>query len=344
MRRIIEENKMKRFCIICLILLLSPAAFVFAQTGSLELADSPLLELLMSDGEETPPYAVAEPDSFEDHDDHVPEITAVAITDDDFEDEFTEEIPPVPAPSVVASPVQAPAPEVRPVPAPPAPPAPEARPAPPVSPAAPQPPVRTQISTGESSAQQPEWIVVQTGPDVPTPPPPPPPPPPPAPSSPPQPTAIQVEPGSQAVSVRVIVNINGQEHVVEMPGAEMIFQPQGVVIPPPASAPSVPVSTPAPMLPSVAPLTSGPSAKIIPQLPNPAGSGIYRVQVGAFRNPVFAQGAYDRLKTAGFSPAFEQHGELYRVVIPGIKASEMVQVAQRLGTAGFAEAWARQEN
>jgi cell division protein FtsN len=79
-------------------------------------------------------------------------------------------------------------------------------------------------------------------------------------------------------------------------------------------------------------------------MPNPSGRGVYRVQVGAFSNTAFAQEAYNRLRTAGFSPAFEQYNNVYRVVISGVRAVDMPLVAQRLGNAGFTEAWIRQEN
>jgi cell division septation protein DedD len=79
-------------------------------------------------------------------------------------------------------------------------------------------------------------------------------------------------------------------------------------------------------------------------MPDPNGRGVYRVQVGAFSNTNFAQESYNRLRAAGFNPAFEQYGNVYRVVISGVRAADMPLVAQRLGNAGFAEAWIRQEN
>lgn len=129
-------------------------------------------------------------------------------------------------------------------------------------------------------------------------------------------------------------------------------QPQWIIVQPDQAAPSSPPSVaqppaplPPPVSPSVAPSPAGGrSAKIVPSMPNPNGRGVYRVQVGAYSNTTFAQESYDRLKSAGFSPAFERHGNLYRVVVTGIRAAEMTNVAQRLGAAGFAEAWVREEN
>ena len=82
----------------------------------------------------------------------------------------------------------------------------------------------------------------------------------------------------------------------------------------------------------------------MPAMPDPKGRSIYRVQVGAFSSTAFAQECFDKLKSAGFSPAFERNGTIYRVVVSGVRAADMAQVAQRLGNAGFSEAWVREEN
>jgi len=89
---------------------------------------------------------------------------------------------------------------------------------------------------------------------------------------------------------------------------------------------------------------AGPVIKIIPKLPDPQSGKVYRVQVGAFSRVALAQVCFDRLKAAGFSPAFEQNGSLYRVVISGIRAADASYVAQRLNAAGFTEAWIREES
>jgi hypothetical protein len=43
------------------------------------------------------------------------------------------------------------------------------------------------------------------------------------------------------------------------------------------------------------------------------------------------------------SPAYEQYGQNWRVVLPGISAQQMTTVAQHLGALGIREAWIRQE-
>jgi rare lipoprotein A len=88
---------------------------------------------------------------------------------------------------------------------------------------------------------------------------------------------------------------------------------------------------------------TAPAARIIPRAPDPASFKVYRVQVGAFKAARNAKDVFDRLVTAGFSPAFESYGDLFRVVISGIRAQDIQTIAQRLGNAGFTEAWIREE-
>jgi rare lipoprotein A len=84
-------------------------------------------------------------------------------------------------------------------------------------------------------------------------------------------------------------------------------------------------------------------AVIKPGIP-PAGTGKnYRLQVGAYRVPRHAVDAFERLKNMGLSPAYEQSGSVYRVVLSGIKPEEVESIAGKLGNAGFKEAVIREE-
>jgi hypothetical protein len=53
--------------------------------------------------------------------------------------------------------------------------------------------------------------------------------------------------------------------------------------------------------------------------------------------------AFEKLKTAGLEPAYEQYGDMYRVVLGGIKTGEVEGIAASLGRAGFSEALIREE-
>jgi cell division protein FtsN len=78
-------------------------------------------------------------------------------------------------------------------------------------------------------------------------------------------------------------------------------------------------------------------------MPDPASQGIYRVQVGSYADPNNAQTVAESLVRAGLSPAYEQYGQVWRVVIPGINVQQLTTVAQQLGALGIKEAWIRQE-
>jgi rare lipoprotein A len=65
--------------------------------------------------------------------------------------------------------------------------------------------------------------------------------------------------------------------------------------------------------------------------------GKYRIQVGAYKQPGNATAAFDKLKAAGLSPAYEKYGELYRVVLSGIRPEDIKTVTEKISSAGFRE-------
>jgi rare lipoprotein A len=88
---------------------------------------------------------------------------------------------------------------------------------------------------------------------------------------------------------------------------------------------------------------NAPAAKIVGTIPPATSSKLYRLQVGAYTVPKNALNAFDKLKNAGLNPAYEQNGEFYRVVLAGLKASEIQAIAQILANNGFQEAIIREE-
>jgi cell division protein FtsN len=88
---------------------------------------------------------------------------------------------------------------------------------------------------------------------------------------------------------------------------------------------------------------NAPAAKIVGGIPSAASTKSYRLQVGAFTVPRNALNAFEKLKNAGLNPAYEQSGEFYRVVLAGLKASEIQNIAQILANNGFQEAVLREE-
>jgi rare lipoprotein A len=84
-------------------------------------------------------------------------------------------------------------------------------------------------------------------------------------------------------------------------------------------------------------------ARILPRRPDPGSRAIYRVQVGAFLDERNAMDAYRRLTSAGFSPSYERYQNYYRIVLTGIRAGEVDNIAWRLGAANFTELLLREE-
>jgi rare lipoprotein A len=75
----------------------------------------------------------------------------------------------------------------------------------------------------------------------------------------------------------------------------------------------------------------------------------YRLQVGSFRVARNAVDAFDRLKNAGLTPAYERfsgsnNGEYFRVVIAGVRGTEVQSVTEKIGIAGFVDVLIREEN
>jgi len=107
-------------------------------------------------------------------------------------------------------------------------------------------------------------------------------------------------------------------------------------VPPPVVAPLQPQ-------PPAHQFFNAPPAIIRGGIPPATSTRTYRLQVGAYGVARNAVTAFERLQLAGLNPAYERYNELYRVVLPGLRAGEIQTVAQILGNAGFTEALIREE-
>jgi cell division protein FtsN len=81
----------------------------------------------------------------------------------------------------------------------------------------------------------------------------------------------------------------------------------------------------------------------VPEVPPPRVKLFYRLQVGSFYNANLAQDCFGRLRSLGFCPAYEQYGNMWRVIIPGVEAAQVSQFIHRLETANFISVWIRLE-
>ncbi len=81
-----------------------------------------------------------------------------------------------------------------------------------------------------------------------------------------------------------------------------------------------------------------------PGAPTRQGSGLYRLQLGSFRQPANAEGLRARLAAAGFAAELEPaEGGVTRVVLRGVRAAELASLRERLAAAGWPQALVRRE-
>ncbi|MDR0583244.1 MAG: septal ring lytic transglycosylase RlpA family protein [Treponema sp.] len=110
-----------------------------------------------------------------------------------------------------------------------------------------------------------------------------------------------------------------------------------------------PVVAPIPPAASTAPAAAAPppapvygSAVLTPSI-TPSPGKTYRLQVGSYKIAKNAVESFEKLKNSGLNPAYERNGEYFRVVLAGIRGTEIQAVAEKLGSAGFREAFIREE-
>jgi rare lipoprotein A len=107
---------------------------------------------------------------------------------------------------------------------------------------------------------------------------------------------------------------------------------------PPAPSPA---ADPAASVPAIPAPVYGPAALTPAITPSPGKT--YRLQVGSYKVARNAVESFERLKNAGLNPNYERNGEFFRVVLAGIRGSEVQSIADKLGAAGFREALIREE-
>jgi rare lipoprotein A len=128
--------------------------------------------------------------------------------------------------------------------------------------------------------------------------------------------------------------------VIESMGAVSSFpSPAQPMPPPPIAQPSPPANPvlPPPQTPRATP------AEIKPGMPPVGTNKRYRIQVGAFKVTQNATTVFDKLKNAGLNPNYERDGDIYKVVLTGIRPEDVRFIAEKLGSAGFQEGWIREE-
>jgi len=175
----------------------------------------------------------------------------------------------------------------------------------------------------------------------------------PAPQAAPQPVPVsppvtpQVTPQPAPVSPPATSLVTPQPAPEPVPLAETTpppvpAQPAPTYVAPPAPSPAPQVQNPAPV--PVIPAYTAPAAVVRGGMPPATSTKLYRLQVGAYSVPRNAKVASDKLQAAGLKPAYEKNGNLYRVVLPKLRAGDIPSITQTLGNIGFPEALIREEN
>jgi rare lipoprotein A len=152
----------------------------------------------------------------------------------------------------------------------------------------------------------------------------------------------------------VVVELAGEASIAAPPVAPpLLSDPWIAPIPapvyqPPAAPPAPPPVAAVPTVP-VAPVEAQPqaldpnAAVVRPAIPPLGTAKRYRVQVGAYKVTRNAVDTFDRVKSIGLEPSYERHDDYYRVVLAGIRAEDIRDLAGRLGSLGFREILVREE-
>jgi len=88
--------------------------------------------------------------------------------------------------------------------------------------------------------------------------------------------------------------------------------------------------------------------RLTPQI-NIAPDKNYRLQVGSYKVAKNAVDTFEKLKNSGLNPAYERftdsgNVEFFRVVLAGVRGTDVQLTTERLSVAGFREALIREEN
>jgi rare lipoprotein A len=70
---------------------------------------------------------------------------------------------------------------------------------------------------------------------------------------------------------------------------------------------------------------------------------VYKLQIGSYQQAQNAVAAFTRLKAVGLNPSYERAGDMYRVVLAGVRGSDVRSATEKLSAAGFGEAVIREE-
>jgi len=132
--------------------------------------------------------------------------------------------------------------------------------------------------------------------------------------------------------------------IEHLPRGRAAVSPEGMVIADISDWPMEVQTEPVSMAqPAVLEVWHSPVAMGVGNVPAINPNGMYRVQVGSFRVARNAVDTFVRLSSADFQPSYEQNGEFFRVVLPGIRGMDVQPMLERLATMGYYDTLIRRD-
>jgi len=154
-------------------------------------------------------------------------------------------------------------------------------------------------------------------------------------------TPVGIPSGQAPINIVVHNFIVVPDSPTQMPAYESVPAPaQAVPAPIPVIPTGVAGTRPAPR-PQVEQWLPVSQVEVIPGLPDPSGTEVYRLQVGAFSGGENVTNAIKRVQAAGFTATQESAGNVIRVLVPGVPARNVFAAVQHLASVGFGQVWVR---
>jgi len=83
--------------------------------------------------------------------------------------------------------------------------------------------------------------------------------------------------------------------------------------------------------------------KIVGKIPPSNSTKLYIIQVGSYKAAANAEKAFNKLRSSGLNPVYENYSEYRRVVLSGISAKNIPHLLNIIRNAGLNEVWIKEE-
>jgi len=83
--------------------------------------------------------------------------------------------------------------------------------------------------------------------------------------------------------------------------------------------------------------------KVVGRIPPVNSTKLYNIQVGSYKVAANAENAFNKLRSSGLNPVYENYSEYRRVALSGISAKNIPHILNIIRNAGFKEVWIKEE-